>query len=49
MLKAGNRCELIANQGGKHGYFMFDRKLFDEALRQTDTFLASLGYINAGQ
>ena len=25
MIKAGNRCELIAHEGGKHGYFMFDR------------------------
>ncbi len=39
MLAAGNDCELIVNEGGKHGYLMFDRKLFDETLARIEQFL----------
>jgi len=42
MLKAGNRCELVVNEGGKHGYLMFDRAPYEETLRKTEAFLASL-------
>lgn len=42
MLKAGNRCELVVNEGGKHGYLMFDRALYEDTLRKTEEFLAGL-------
>lgn len=42
MLKAGNHSELIVNEGGKHGYLMFDRTLFDATMRKTEEFLTSL-------
>jgi len=45
MLKAGNRCELVVNEGGKHGYLMFDRAHYDETLKRTEEFLASLGLL----
>lgn len=44
MRKAGNRCELIVNEGGKHGYLMFDPKLFAESMQRTEEFLKSLGW-----
>jgi len=43
MLKAGNRCELVVNEGGPHGYLMFDGALFHDALVQTELFLKSVG------
>jgi hypothetical protein len=45
MLKAGNRSELVVNEGGRHGYLMFDRALYDETLRKTEVFLTSLGML----
>lgn len=45
MLKAGNRCELTVNEGGPHGYLMFDGALFNDALIQTELFLKSLGWM----
>ena len=42
MLKAGNRCELVVNEGGVHGYLMRDRALYEDALQKTETFLRSL-------
>jgi len=45
MLKAGNRCELTVNEGGPHGYLMFDGALFNDALIQTELFLRSLGWM----
>src|SRR5206468_5584915 len=33
MLKAGNRSELVVNEGGKHGYLMFDRALYDQTMQ----------------
>lgn len=45
MLKAGNRCELTVNEGGPHGYLMFDGALFNDALIQTELFLQSLGWL----
>ena len=44
MLQAGNRCELVATEGAAHGYLMRDRELYEQALRQTEAFLASLGF-----
>lgn len=45
MIKAGNRCELVVKQGAKHSYMMFNMKFFNEGMKQTDEFLASLGYL----
>jgi acetyl esterase/lipase len=43
MQKAGNHCELVVNEGGRHGYLMFDRELYLDTLRRTDEFLAAIG------
>ena len=45
MLKAGNRCELIPTEGAAHGYLMRQRAPYEQALRQTEAFLASLGLV----
>ncbi|HEY1172860.1 MAG TPA: alpha/beta hydrolase [Verrucomicrobiae bacterium] len=45
MLKAGNRSELVVNEGGVHGYFMFDGALLNDAFIQTEQFLVSLGWL----
>jgi arylsulfatase A-like enzyme/acetyl esterase/lipase len=42
MHQAGNRCDLIAHEGGKHGYFMANPVWFNEAMQQTEDFLKSL-------
>lgn len=42
MLKAGNRSELVVNEGGVHGYLMRTQPLFDECLSKSDAFLKSL-------
>lgn len=47
MLQAGNRCELVTIEGAPHGYLMRDRKMYEQTLRQTEAFLASLGYREA--
>jgi acetyl esterase/lipase len=43
MKAAGNRCELVVNDGGIHGYFLYDRALYDDAVRRTENFVRSLG------
>jgi acetyl esterase/lipase len=43
-LAADNRYELITHDGGKHGYFMFDKTLLHDAMSKMDGFLKSLGY-----
>jgi acetyl esterase len=45
MLEAGNECQLITHEGGRHGYFIFDLNLFDEAMKQTETFLEAQGLL----
>jgi len=45
MLKAGNRCELDVNEGGEHGYLMRTQELFDDTMRKTEAFLASLSLL----
>jgi len=44
MVKAGNRCELVVDEGGQHGYLYRDRGHYEDALRRTEAFLASLGF-----
>jgi|GEM_PF-57674 acetyl esterase/lipase len=46
MDKAGNHCELYANEGGIHGYMMFQKPLYEEAMEKTAAFLSALGYID---
>ena len=45
MAAAGNRCELVVNEGGVHGYLMKTQALYDETMRKTDAFLQSLGLL----
>jgi len=45
MRKAGNRCELVVNEGGVHGYLMRDRAIYEDTLRKTEAFLKSLGLL----
>lgn len=45
MLKAGNRCELVVDDGGAHGYLYRDREHYEDGLRKTQAFLASLGIV----
>ncbi|MCA9070017.1 MAG: alpha/beta hydrolase fold domain-containing protein, partial [Planctomycetaceae bacterium] len=46
MQAAGNRCELDINEGGRHGYLMFNRELYLDTLKKTETFLTSLGLLS---
>lgn len=45
MLKAGNRSELVVNEGGVHGYLMRTQPLFEECLAKSDAFLKSLSLL----
>ncbi|RYX83883.1 alpha/beta hydrolase, partial [bacterium] len=46
MKAAGNRCDLVTLEGEGHGFAMrFQNPNASKALRQTDTFLKSLGYL----
>lgn len=49
MLAAGNRCELDVNEGGKHGYLMFDEALYEDALAKSAAFLGTLGLAGSGK
>jgi acetyl esterase len=49
MKAAGNRCELVGFDGQRHGFFNYgrgDNRFFLQTLKQTDEFLASLGYLS---
>ena len=46
MLAAGNRCELVVNEGGKHGYLMNDPAIYGETMKRTEEFLTSLGFMS---
>lgn len=35
----------MVNQGGRHGYLMFDRGLYDEAMQQSKDFLRALSLV----
>jgi len=45
MLKAGNRSELVVNEGAVHGYLMRTQPLFEECLAKSDAFLKSLSLL----
>jgi acetyl esterase/lipase len=47
MLKAGNRSELVIKEGGAHGYLMMTKDHYDEAMKKTEEFLASLNLVPA--
>lgn len=45
MKAAGNESELVINDGGVHGYLMFDRTLLDDTLEKSAGFLRRYGFI----
>jgi acetyl esterase/lipase len=45
MQAAGNRCELVVNEGGVHGFLMRTEPLYEEAMKKTDEFLITLGFL----
>ena len=45
MLEAGNRCELIVTDGGRHGYMMTSRTVFDSSLERIEQYLAELNLV----
>ncbi len=49
MVASGNRCELVAHEGGVHGYLMRDRARFDETLRKAESFLSALGFLQPAE
>jgi len=46
MIAAGNRSELDINEGGKHGYLMFEEALYEDTLTKSAAFLRSLQLID---
>jgi acetyl esterase/lipase len=47
MRRAGNRCELDVNDGGGHGYVIFERVHYEDTLAKTGAFLRGLGLLPA--
>lgn len=45
MLAAGNESILDVNEGGKHGYLMFEETLYEDTLTKTAAFLTRLGFL----
>ncbi len=41
MLAANNVCELVVNEGGRHGYLMFQKEPYEETLKAAETFLSA--------
>ncbi|MCA9047926.1 MAG: alpha/beta hydrolase [Planctomycetaceae bacterium] len=46
MLSAGNECELVAHEGGRHGWFIFDLQQFREVMSQTKRFLVQRTFVS---
>jgi len=44
MIKAGNRCELVVHEGGRHGYFLFNQRQYENVLAKIEAIFASLGF-----
>ncbi|MDF1860391.1 MAG: CocE/NonD family hydrolase [Verrucomicrobiales bacterium] len=44
-LKLGNESELVDYEGGWHGYFIFDLKLYDALISRTENFLRSKTFL----
>jgi acetyl esterase/lipase len=49
MLAAGNKSVLDVNEGGKHGYLMFEEALYEDTLAKTAAFLTRLGFLATTQ
>lgn len=47
MQKAGNACELVSHDGGRHGYFIFDLELYAQVMERTEKFLKEKGILAA--
>jgi acetyl esterase/lipase len=45
MLAAGNESVLDVNEGGKHGYLMFEEALYEDSHTKTAAFLTRLGFL----
>lgn len=43
MVKAGNLCELVVNDGGVHGYLLEERAVYEDTLAKTEAFLKRHG------
>jgi acetyl esterase/lipase len=39
MRRAGNACELVSHDGGRHGYLMTQQRIWDDAMARTERFL----------
>ena len=46
MAAVGSRCELVTEAGAGHTYLMAEKALFEQTLKQSDAFLASLKLLN---
>lgn len=46
MQAAGNACELVAHEGGRHGYFLFDLDLFARAMSTMEAFIRRHGMLD---
>ncbi len=44
MIAAGNRSELVVNEGGVHGYLMRERSLYEDTITKSGGFLRELGW-----
>jgi len=42
---AGNDCELVTYEGGRHGYFLFDEAAYRDLIRRIEAFLQRHGFI----
>jgi acetyl esterase/lipase len=45
MLAAGNKSVLDVNEGGKHGYLMFEESLYEDTLTKAAAFLTRHGFL----
>ncbi len=45
MLEVNNVCELVVNEGGRHGYLMSDAAAFDQTLADSEAFLRAQGVL----
>jgi acetyl esterase/lipase len=46
MQNAGNDCELVTGEGGKHGYLIFDLTDYRESMARTRAFLAARDFLS---
>lgn len=45
-LAAGADCELVVHEGGRHGYFIFDLRLYREVMGGITAFLGKRGFVD---